>query len=269
MPHPKRAVAMCTIVLATSAVWEVPARAQDGEATRLFEEGVALREAGDSVGAIERLRRAHALDPGDRTAYNLAAALVDRGDFVEAQRLLRRVVARQRDLLVADAARELLASVDAQVASVQLRIASLQPTHALFVDGAATDPGAGAREISLDPGRHRLEVRDDRGVVLARTDVELREGERRAVVLHPVASARASSSAARADANGARERSATSPQEPASGGDDAWVWVGVGAGIAAAVAIGVAIAVLALGGQSGGTAQPSDLPPVIVRGRDG
>ncbi|UJR80215.1 tetratricopeptide repeat protein [Sandaracinus amylolyticus] len=268
MPHPKRVVAMCTIVLATITAWEVPAHAQDGDATRLFEEGVALREAGDSAGAVERLRRAHALDPGDRTAYNLAAALVDRGDLVEAQRLLRRVVARQRDLLVADAARELLSRIEERIASVQLRIASIQPTHALYVDGAATDAGAGAREISLDPGRHRLEVRDDRGVVLARSEVELREGERRAVVLHPVAPA-PTSSAARDGANGARDQHGVLTTQVESGGDDAWIWLGVGAGIAAAVAIGVVIAVLALGGQGGGTPQPGDLPPVIVRGRDG
>ncbi|MDQ3038149.1 MAG: hypothetical protein M3Y87_37500, partial [Myxococcota bacterium] len=171
---------------ALSALVPIPsARAQtEEEAQRLFREGIALREAGDAAGAIDRLRSAHRIDPSDRTAYNLAAALADGGRVVEARSLLRRIIASPRELLIVDAARDLLARVSPRIARVSLTIESEDPEVRLLVDGATSSTGpGGARAVSLDPGRHRFEVRDPAGTVLARSDVEVGEGERRALVL--------------------------------------------------------------------------------------
>lgn len=273
MPHAPRTVTTTSkgaALLATVLACATPARAQDAEARRLFEEGVALREAGDTEGAVARLRRAHALEPDARTAYNLAAALFDQGRLVEAERLLRRVIARGEDLLVADAARALQGEIAPRIATLGLTVAGAELDQRVFVDGAATGLGIeGAREIRLDPGRHRVEVRDASGVVLARRDVELGEGERASLALHPVAppSVRATSEPR------AHGRSAVGASAPAAndGGssDETWAWVGVGAGLAVVIVVGAVATGLALGGQSGGAPPVASLPPVIVRGRDG
>lgn len=286
MPRALRTVTTTTwkmALLAVALAWATPARGQEraatapdhGQARRYFEEGVALREAGDAEGAIDRLRRAHALAPGARSAYNLAAALVDGGRLVEAQRLLRRVVARREDLLIADAAGALLARIEPRISIVDLRVAGASSAHRVMVDGAPVELGAqGAREIAMNPGAHRIEVQDAAGVVLARRDLELSEGERLGLTLRPVASPGAPIASASPAAR--RGRRATPPgatsvpaDAPESGGDETWLWVGLGTGAAVVIAIGAVAAGLALGGQGGGTPSSGDLPPVIVRGRDG
>lgn len=250
------------LVLALVAVASPPsASAQSEEAQRLFREGVALREAGDSAGAISRLRAAHRLEPDDLRAYNLAAALADAGRLVEARTLLRRIVARPSELLIADAATALLAQITPRIASVSLTIDGDASDTRLLVDGARTDRGpGGARAVSLDPGRHRFEVHDRRGNVLARSEIEVGEGERRALVLRPVTSPLATAHAATPDAGAV-------PVGGTPAGDDTWLWVGVGVGAAVAIGVAIVIAAVMLGGPSA-PAVNGDLPAVVVRGRD-
>lgn len=96
-----------------------PAAAQESSEA-LFDEGVALREAGDLDGAIDRLRRAYRADGDDRTGYNLAVTLADAGQLVEARALAQRILATEPDLLIADALRDLVASVTPRIAAVSV-----------------------------------------------------------------------------------------------------------------------------------------------------
>lgn len=253
--------AFVALALALVAIASPPcANAQSEEAQRLFREGVALREAGDSAGAISRLRAAHRLEPDDRSAYNLAAALVDAGRLVEARTLLRRIVARPSELLIADAASALLSQITSRIANVSLTIDGGGRDARLLVDGALTDRGpGGARAVSLDPGRHRFEVRDRGGNVLARSEIDVGEGEHRALVLRPVTSAIATTHTARPS------EGAVPVGAPAS--DDTWLWVGVGVGAAVAIGVAIVIAAVLLGGPSA-PAVNGDLPAVVVRGRE-
>lgn len=58
----------------------------------------ALREMGDVAGAINALRRGHAVDPEDPAiAYNLATLLIDTGHFEEGAALLDELVERHPD----------------------------------------------------------------------------------------------------------------------------------------------------------------------------
>lgn len=249
--------ALVALVAAVCTMVGVPAVcAQEGsDADHLFREGVALREAGDTEGAIDRLRTAHRIDPGDRTAYNLAAALVDAGRLVEARSLLRRILASPRELLIVDAAEELLAVVTPRIASVSLTIEDDRRDLRLVVDGAASDVGpVGARAVSLDPGRHRFEVRDQGGAVLARSEVEVGEGERRSLVLRPVASPARTAGAAVAS---------VSPATAGDPSDETWMWVGIGAGVAVAITVVAVVLAVALGGGGGGV--EGDAPGVVVR----
>lgn len=239
----------------------LPATARAQEAGTLLEQGVTLLEAGDPAGAVEHLRRAHAVEPTPRVAYNLAMALAQRGDFVEARFLLRRLVASgDVNLLIREAASQLLERVAPQVATVRVRVEGGSPDQRIVIDGAR---GAGdGREVSLDPGSHRIEVRSAAGAVLARSEVELEPGARTEVVLRPVASS------SRAALHGALEDGtpdAATHLEPSSGGDDPWIWIGVGTGIAVVVAAVVTGTVIALSGQ-GASSIDGDLDDVHVGG---
>lgn len=212
------------------------------EADRFFREGVALREAGDANGAIERLRRAHRLDPAPRTAYNLAVALADAGRYLEARSLLRRLVSAgvDDDLLIHDAARALLDAVDPQVASLRIAIVGAVPGQRLVIDGARA--ATGAREVGLDPGAHRVELHSPSGVVLARAHVSLAPGEREHVTLRPAAIP------ARLEEPALETTAAPTQPAPPDERDDGelWMWVGIGAGIAVvltAILVGTTIAI--------------------------
>lgn len=231
-------------------------------AERLFREGVALREAGDLRGAISRLRRAHRISPSALVDYNLAAALAQDGHLVEARELLRDASSDADHLLVADAAGALLRDVEARVVRVSVYVEGTNDAHEIYVDGAAARrEGA----LLLDPGRHRIEVRaSSRGPVLARSVVDVAEGESRSVVLRPVPAAALVADGAGAGARGGAGGGSGEGEE----GDDTWLWVGVGAGAAAVAIAAVVIAVVASGqGGGGGGSSGSELPPVIVRGR--
>ena len=64
----------------------------------LYEEGVALRDAGDKPAAVEKLKEAVAIDPDDPLTHGLLAKLcADVGMFDDAIQHAERVVALEPD----------------------------------------------------------------------------------------------------------------------------------------------------------------------------
>jgi hypothetical protein len=220
-----------------------PARAASARA--LFEEGVALSDKGQWLDAADRFRRALTLRDSQVIRFNLATALMETGQLVEASELLRQV---ERD---ADAERKLRDDARFHLASAQSRIARLTVTATgmhegvtLLVDDRPLDPVLIGVAMPADPGPHRVRaVRA--GVELAASELTLGNADDQIVALElpdPVAT----------PAEAARTVMATEPAPQRDQGERPnrkLMWWGIGGGVAVAVAV---VATVLLTRKSGG-----------------
>jgi hypothetical protein len=153
-------------------------------ARALFEEGIALADAGDWNAAADRFGRAYELKPTSGTAFNWASALGKTGRLVQASELLEGVV---RDPV---AAPELKLDAERKLQELSPRIARLR----LSVDPALSGVGivtvddkewpSAVWDVAspVDPGRHVASCRNGDGE-LARAEIVLREGEQKDLLL--------------------------------------------------------------------------------------
>jgi hypothetical protein len=210
-----------------------PARAASARA--LFEEGVELADKGKWTDAADRFRRALTLRDSQVIRFNLATALIETGQVVEASELLRQV---ERD---ESAERKLRDDAHAHLATAQARMAKLTVTATglhegvtLLLDDHPIDPVQIGVAIPTDPGPHR--VRAMRGQVeLEARDVTLADGGAQTVALELAEAAVAT------PAEAART---VVPSEPAAplhdegeGRPKKLMWWGIGGGVAVAVAV--------------------------------
>lgn len=248
------------LIVGLSAAPMRPAHAQDarqsGLARSLFEEGVALGDRGDWVGAEDRFARAYSLKPTSAVAFNWASALIELRRLVEARELLYSV---QRDQAASAelrrAGNELLETISPRIAHLRVHV-STPGGDELSVDLDERPLPRAAWDVPspVDPGAHTVVLRE-RGDERASASVTLGEGELRDVAL-------------------SFEDRAASPAPPAPPSAPArdqphekplyknWkLWTAVGA--AAAVGVVVAVVVVA---KHGGEAQPTQgnaMPGVI------
>jgi hypothetical protein len=237
-----------------------PAHAQDEEEDpgELLREGAALAEDGDHAAAVAYFERARVLEPGDRIDLNLASSLAELGRYAEAERLLVRLSQDESvNPLIADLAREELASVRAQMTAVDVVVSPLPQGAWLMIDGRRHSEVRAISEIHLAPGAHRLAITEGT-TVLARAQLEIARGDqvRRTVRLTPVASPAALELAVQAPPpRNPRDREATREIDP-------WPWIGAAAGSVAATVISIVILVA--------LTQPShsegDVPPIRFGG---
>ncbi|HEX5659352.1 MAG TPA: hypothetical protein VFX59_19290 [Polyangiales bacterium] len=176
-------IAFATLRVVTSARAQDGADAQQSALARaLFDEGVALGDAGEWVGASDRFGRAYALRPTPNVAYNWASALIETHALVQAQELLLSV---QRD---ETASPELKRACSEQSAALAQRIPHVRfevqtdRDLALDVDGRSWPRAAWNVTSPLDPGPHVARLHDG-GRELAREEFSLREGEASTVSL--------------------------------------------------------------------------------------
>ncbi|MBO6940748.1 MAG: hypothetical protein JJ863_37585 [Deltaproteobacteria bacterium] len=176
------------LLLAFATSGAVAAQSDDPES--VFEAGVRAMEREDWLAAEVLFREAYEAERNDRYRLNLAEASFRRGGLLAA-RADAEGVAQGDDLLLREAAQELLRRIERDLVEVRLEAPALDPDDVSFrLDGRAVD--AGDPQV-LDPGTYTAELyADDR--LVAVEELTLERGERRTVTmeadLSPEAAAR-------------------------------------------------------------------------------
>jgi len=158
-------------------------------AQSLFEDGRRLMAAGDFAAACPKLAESEALDPSGGTLLNLAVCHEKQGrlatawsDFKEALSVARRDNRTDRF----EVAQEHLTTLEPQVPSLTIRVASAKPDQQVLLDGAPVRAAAWGTPIAVDPGSHRLES-SAAGHVAWTGPLELAVAERKVVEIPELA----------------------------------------------------------------------------------
>jgi hypothetical protein len=201
-----RRALVATLALVLSLPVAADARAQPHEPTpqelesaaNLYKQGKELRAQGDILGALEKLRAAHALGNTPVTGIELARTYVVVSKLVEARQVCLGVI----HLPVApdETEKSATARLDAQQLADELkpRIPTLvvkvsgaspgEPVH-MIIDGAPVPDAALNEPQKVDPGRHEVVVRAGVGPTAreARASTQIDESQTGevAVVLPP------------------------------------------------------------------------------------
>jgi hypothetical protein len=218
-------------------------------ARALFEEGVALADAGDWAAAADRFGRAYELKPTSGIAFNWASALSKTGKLVQASELLQGVV---RDPA---AAPELKQDSEQQLRELSPRIPRLKlsvdrelaATGTVSVDGKEWPTAVWDVASPVDPGHHVASCRNARKE-LARVEVELGEGEQKDVLLTTSSGARRGASKDGSAALGADGSTRDQPRRLYK----SWIlWTAVGVAV-----VGGAIAIAVTSGKGNERSEP-------------
>jgi hypothetical protein len=208
-------------------------------ARRLFNEGLAHADARRWRQAADCFTRAHSIRPSPEIAYNLSTALLRLDRLVSSSELLRQVAADpSASPAVRSAAERRLAQLLPRLAHLTLEVRAGDAAQ-LWLDGRPLDRAALGAPLSVDPGAHVVELREETRTIASRA-VSLSEGARHTVVMEPFAwPASATPMALKAG--------------PADGEKPLWR-KGWFLGLVGAAAVGTAVA-FALGARAG----PSDV----------
>lgn len=258
MPAVPRIGALLVVIALATAV---PARARADDAaaaprdvaTQRYNEALDLEEAGDSRGALAKLREAHAIFPTPIIDLALARASAREGDLVGGRALAAGVALLPRK--GAESARTIAARAEAAALEAQLlsriptvRLAVRAPVAAsATIDERAVPLDAGP--IPLNPGSHAVVVLA--GAARRELTVSLREGDR--IDLPVVLGPPLAPSDPAGDLVAPRPAVASAPREepgPPRRGASAWAVGGFGVAAAGVVAGSIAGA-LAFGKASG------------------
>jgi hypothetical protein len=178
----KSLLVLIAMVIARPTYAQAPR--QTAQARTLFEEGVALADRGDWVGAADRFERAYSLKPTSGIAFNWASALAETGRLLNAQELLLRV---ERDS-TADAelkrqCERARRDIEPRIAKLRVRVTGATPPDArIEVDGEPWARAAWDVTSPIDPGLHTVSLIAE-GLERARAQLTLPEGAAREVVL--------------------------------------------------------------------------------------
>jgi hypothetical protein len=173
---------MSLLATASSALAQTPQ--ETALARTLFQEGVALADRGDWVGAADRFGRAHSIKPTAGIAFNWARALVETGELLHARELLMTLERdANADAQLRSESATMASSLERRIAHVRIDIEG-EPSAdvAIVVDGDSWPRAALGVASPIDPGAHTV-VCTEKGLQRARVDIELAEGERRDVTL--------------------------------------------------------------------------------------
>jgi len=149
----------------------------DVEAARaLFREGVALAESGDYAEAAGRFRRVLEVRAAAPVAYNLAYALAQLGQLVEAAELLEDVLGDpDAPAGIVTQAEQLNGSVRSRIGHLTIRVEGSDAASEVTVDGEPVASGMWD-DVRVDPGPHRVVLHGD-GTEVTSRDVQVGEGE--------------------------------------------------------------------------------------------
>lgn len=224
-----------------------PALAQGSDADKLFKMARDASKRGDHATACRLFKESHALDPALGTLHNIARCEEEQGHLASAVQRYREVVAQApAGSERAEYATKRLAWLEPKVPTLRLRLAADSADARVAVDGRLLEPTELSVALSLDPGKHAIEVRRKDGVVRA-YEVELKEAERRELEVaqvpedapRPVESPRPLTRRSAPAPKPAPTSSAGQDARP-RGGDTTLGWVVLGAGAGALALSGVA-----------------------------
>lgn len=239
---------------------------RDASARALFQKGVELADSGRWSEAAQRFQSALELRDSPVIAYNLASALVQLGQLVNASRLLERVTGDPlADPELRASATTSLAHVAPRLGRLQLQIEGAQPGDRITIDDQVVPETQLGTAFPIDPGTHTVSVQ--RGELLLQSEpVVVFEGVTRELTLKlvptPPAPRDAAKSMVTADTSTAASRSVGKPQQAeAQSGTPWWLWAGAGA--LAVGAITVAAVVVANGSSTEDPARGDFDPPVL------
>jgi hypothetical protein len=138
-------------------------------ARALFEEGIELAEHGQWDGAADRFRRALFLRDSQVIRFNLAAALAELGQVVEASESLRALLrADGVDASLRVQAEQRLAGVTPRIAKLTVSVSGAPADAQIELDGKALPAALIGVAIPVDPGPHRARMREGESELVAR-----------------------------------------------------------------------------------------------------
>jgi hypothetical protein len=215
---------------------------QNAVARTLFEEGVALADHGDYVGASDRFSRAYSLKPTSGIAFNWASVSIESGKFVQAEDLLMSVL---RDPS-ADAS--LKAECETMLSTLRPRLprllvhvrghggAPVEPDVQVEVDGQTWPRAAWDVASPVDPGSHTLLLKRGKDE-LEHSEATLTEGSAQEIVLEVPSESAVPLVSTPPDAAPIDDRAARKPLYKS------WkLWTAVGVVVVAGVVTGVVLA---------------------------
>jgi hypothetical protein len=167
-----------------------PSASDVAQARELYNQGKDLRNRGDNVGALEKLKAAHAIAGTPLTGLELGRTYALLGRLIDAQEAFLSVaripVRPEETSRSAEARREsakLAEETRGRIPSLIIKITGVPAdTLAVTVDGAAVPTQALAAPRFVDPGNHVISARSTTGGA-AETSLDLKEGESRTVEL--------------------------------------------------------------------------------------
>jgi hypothetical protein len=136
-------------------------------AANLYKQGKELRAQGDILGALEKLRAAHALGNTPVTGIELARTYVVVSKLVEAHQVCLGVVhlpvapdETEKSATARRDAQQLADELKPRIPTLVVRVSGASPGEAVHViiDGAAVPDAALAEPQKVDPGRHEVVV---------------------------------------------------------------------------------------------------------------
>lgn len=253
-PPVHRILLIATLTLAPA----LPAAAQDAQTTAaaraLFEEGMGAVDRGEFVIAVDRLRRSLELRDSQVVRFNLALALLEVREYLEATEHLRLVQRRaEPDSELRRTAEERLAAAEARLGRLRVVIDGDTDGVTTQIDGHPMPDALVGVEQPSNPGVHQIAIfRGDRQLASTEATVETgRSTEVRLLARPPTES----EESAMADGR------APFIEDEDSGGSVAeewWFWTLI---VAALVGAGVAVGVVL------GTQDNAGAP--TLRGDDG
>jgi len=171
-------IALSALVLVSTATPAAAQSAQDtARARSLFSEGVELAASAEFEEAASRFRAAYAIRPAPAIAYNLAAALVELDELLEASELVRQVKSSdESDEDLRERADLVQVLIDERLSRLTVTVEGNIGDVTLAVDGHALSSGELGIPIPMDPGSHAVVVARD-GAELERRHAELARGE--------------------------------------------------------------------------------------------
>ncbi len=235
------ALLITALGLAAPPAAEAQSRGQLRQARELFMQGVAAARDGRWAAARTAFERSLDITERPSTVVNLAAALAQTGQLLEAVERYERflAIATGRDARLRPDAEEALARVRERIPRLRLQAGELGYDDVIEIDGEAVDRARAEQGVELDPGAHHVAVRRGDEVVFEE-HLNLAEATVEVCALTPRAVDGPDDERAAAEE---RVESALEASTSETGGDDG-VAIGVGVGIGAAVAIAAAIVIV-------------------------